>query len=149
MKKKLLIIAVVLIASVVIFFFNLSSTGKKLDAESKDYVDQAVPVISKNWDEKELRKRASEEFMSVTSDAELEQLFDYVDTNLGSMKDYYGSRGESRIFMRNTKKEITASYVVQAEFEKGKASINVSLIKKGDKWSILEYKVNSEVFKPY
>ncbi|HVF69410.1 MAG TPA: hypothetical protein VNA13_02465 [Xanthomonadales bacterium] len=60
LKKVLFVIGPLLITvvAIMIYFLNLSSTGEKLDKESKEYVDNVVPIISKSWDEKELRSRA-------------------------------------------------------------------------------------------
>lgn len=152
LKKGLIGLGIAFIAIiiiVVVLISYLAGQGTKLDQESKEYVDNAVPIINKEWNEKELRRRASNEFMSMTSDEELKKMFKYIEKNLGKMKVYLGSQGESRVFLNNFKKDITANYIAQGDFEKGRANIYVSLIWKNNKWEILGYRVTSEVFKPY
>lgn len=152
LKKLLLGLGIVLflfIAFMIGSFIYMFSIGKDLDKTSRDYVNESISAISTDWNVKEMKKRASSEFMSYTNDEELAKFFEYAEKNLGKMKVYIGAQGESRVFFYNFRKDIKASYVANAEFEKGKASIDISLIWKNNKWQILGYKVNSEVFKPY
>lgn len=151
-KKFLIGTGVLMIVGLSYLAFILFSThqeGQKLDKSSKEYVNEVVPKISTDWNEKKLRIRASDEFMGKTNDEELKNLFSYANAKLGKMKVYLGSQGESRIFISNFNKNITAVYTAEGEFERGKADINISLIRKNNKWYILGYNIQSNVFKQY
>ncbi len=152
LKKIFIVLGTILsivIAIIVGLFIYLRSIGTDLDKTSRDYVNESVIAISTDWNINELKKRASSEFMSMTNDEELNKFFGYAEKNLGEMKVYTGAQGESSVFVNNFKKDIKASYIAHGEFEKGKANINISLIWKNNKWQILGYRVNSDVFKPY
>jgi hypothetical protein len=145
----LLVTASLLVVAVLFLFKNISTTGDALDRSSHEYVDEAVPAISKEWSVDEMKKRASEEFLATMSKEELVEFFGYVRENLGNMTVYKTAEGEAKIMYMNSKKNVSAYYVAEAVFEKGPAHIQVSLIQRNDKWQILGYRVNSDVFKPY
>lgn len=152
-SKKILVnlgIAIsVVAAAIVLLFIYLRSIGTEMDKTSRDYVNESVTAISTDWNVNELKERASNEFISVTNDEELNKMFEYLEKNLGKMKLYTGAQGESSVFINNFRKDIKASYIAQAEFEKNKANIYISLIWKNNKWQILGYRVTSSVFKQY
>jgi hypothetical protein len=125
-----------------LFVINLSATGKELDSQSKEYVDSAIPAIVLNWSEQELEKRADIELLKATPNNSIHNLFAYSSENLGSFKKYDGSKGEASIISTNLETTITANYIANAEFEKSPATIQISLIKRGEEWKILSFHVN-------
>lgn len=140
---------VLLAIAVGLLISYMTSAGNELDISSKEFVDTSVPRISKSWNAKDIKELSSREFMNSTDTVELENFFKYCNEKLGKMKHYRGSQGESRIFINNFKLDITAVYTAQVDFEKGKATVDVSLVRENNKWYILGYKVNSEIFQPY
>jgi hypothetical protein len=137
-------LAAIVLGVVVIGVFAVK--GSALDKESKAYVDNAVPIIVSDWDEKELLSRASQEFMQVTDKEDLDKLFGFF-RKLGRMREYQGSEGQSNIsFTTEDGRRITAAYTAKASFEAGPAVIKITLIKHGEQWQIAGFRVNSDVF---
>lgn len=149
MKKTLIIGAVVLFfffAFLVTSIAVLLNKGRALDAESKQYVDAAVPAIVADWDIAQLQKRLSPEFKSVTKDGDLEKLF-AIFQKLGKLKSYEGCRGQSNISVTTQRgKVISAGYVASATFENGPARIQINLIKHDNQWQVLGFRVDSKLF---
>ena len=147
-KKALMILGGVFLAIVVIAMVGISILdvkGNALDKESKEYADAAILAVIAGWDIMELEKRASPEFTSAVKGGDLEKLF-IMFQKLGKLKEYKGSKGQANISVtvRNGR-VITAAYLGSAEFEKGTAEIQLTLIKHGDQWQILGFRVNSKV----
>jgi len=120
--------------------------GNALDKESKEYANTAIVAAISNWDVHELKRRASPEFSSATSDEELGRLFSLF-SMLGRLRVYQGCRGQATISVTMQEgKVVRARYVGRAEFEKGPAEIQITLIKHGEAWQVLGFRVDSKVF---
>ena len=145
MKKIIMLLGYIFLALIVLAIAGAASlaiVGKKMDRESKAYVDAAIPAIIADWDVAELQKRASTEF---SDSVDYDDVADYFESlqQLGKLEEYRGSTGDSHITLSLTGYEITADYTVNADFEKGSVEIQVSLIKLGS-WQILDFQVNPE-----
>ncbi len=140
------LVFVVLTAVWISIIIYLASIVSEMNKSSKEYMDKAIPAISSDWNAKALEERASGEFKNTLDDGELKKILDVFNKKLGKMKVYLWSNGQSRVLINNYRLVIIAEYVSDVEFEKGDATILTSLIRKGDKWEILGYKVNSDVF---
>jgi hypothetical protein len=151
MKKVLMILGAVfgvILISIAIAVGYAAYNGKGLDEESKRYVDAAVPAIVKNWDMTEMLSRTSPEFNKATKTEDLEKLW-IMFRKLGAMKIYKGSKGESNQMINLPQgTTITAKYSADVEFENGPAQILITIIKRGDDWQILGFKVNSSAILP-
>ena len=149
MKKVLIILGILFvigIAAVAGFIGIIAYNGTKLDASSKEYVDQAIPPIISTWSEVELLDRASPELKAIATKDQIVPLFKKL-SELGKLKKYQGSKGDSFMsYSTQDGKRITAKYVANALFENGEASINIQLIQHDGKWQILNFHVNSPVF---
>lgn len=149
MKKFLIILGTVfliLIIIAIVGFVLLASKGKRLDKESKQYVDEAIVSIVSGWEKQELIKRASPELMAAVNDDGLNKVFDLFQ-RLGNLKEYKGPEGQSNISLTTQHgKVITADYTAKADFDAGPAEIKVSLIKHGNNWQILKFNIDSKVF---
>lgn len=141
-------LAIILLIAAASLILYVNSVVATMDKSSKEYVNEIVPAISTNWDENALKSRASREFMSSTNEAELHNFFALLEKKLGKMKVFMYANGYSNVFINLNKQEITAKYIAYTEFEKAKAQIIITLIRKDDTWEILGYRVNSEVFNP-
>jgi hypothetical protein len=120
--------------------------GTRLDASSKAYVDENVPLIVKNWSQEELSRRESAQFRAVTSDDQLAKLFS-IFSQLGPMQEYGTATGGANMNMVPASGfQVTAVYTVSAEFQNGKAEIRIALVKKGDSWEISGFRVDSPAF---
>ncbi len=146
MKKIIMLLGYVFLAVIVLAIAGAASVaimGKRLDKESKIYVDAALPAIITEWDISELQKRAGPEFDASVDYDELEDYFESL-RQLGKLEEYQGSTGDSNITISLSGYEITADYTATADFEKGSVELQVSLIKHGNSWQILDFQVNPE-----
>jgi hypothetical protein len=63
---------------------------------------------------------------------------------LGQFKEYKSSKGEAKISLTmQAGKVITGQYVAQAEFDTGPAQVQIVTVKKGDKWFVQIFGINS------
>ncbi len=148
MKKTIMILGyafIVFIALMVAGAATVVVLGKKLDKESRAFVDTAVQAIAADWDIAELQKRASPEFDDAVDYDSLEEDFSTLQ-QLGKFTEYKGSSGDSNITVSMSGYAITADYTAIADFESGSAEMKISLIKRGGKWQILDFTVSPETF---
>lgn len=152
MKKAFQILGIVFAVLLVLFGVLVgyaAYTGRNLDASSKQYIDAAVPAIVSNWSDKELIARSAPQLMQSTSPEQFEKMFKWFGT-LGPMKKYCGSKGASNVFVTTQQgKIVSARYTACAQFEKGDATIEVSLLQGKDQaWAITGFRVNSRELVP-
>jgi hypothetical protein len=149
MKKLLIVLGVVFLAIIVLAVIGIGIVavkGAALDKQSKAYVDSAVPAIVSGWDEQELLSRASPEFMQATDKDDLDKLYAMF-RKLGSMREYQGSEGQSNMsYTSENGRRTIAVYAAKARFDAGSAVIKITLIKHGDEWQIMAFRVDSDVF---
>lgn len=114
----------------------LAYKGIALDAQSKAYVDKAVPAITAGWSEQQLLRRAAPELRAALKPRQLNSLFATL-SRLGSLVRYEGATGGSNVsFMVGTGRTISAFYVAKARFQNGTADIRLVLVKKKGRWQI-------------
>jgi hypothetical protein len=155
MKKALLIFGAVSLAVMLVvligigaIFAHAAYEGPHLDASSKTFVNESVPVIVGSWSTTELRQRASPELLKLLDDhpGELEKLFAKLST-LGPLVTYDGAKGESQfIFNIPHGNTVTAIYVADVKFKNGDATVNVRLIQQFGEWKFYNFNVNSPSF---
>jgi hypothetical protein len=149
MKKLLIVLGAVFLILIILAVVGIGVVavkGTALDKQSKAYVDSTVPVIVANWDEQELLNRASPEFIQAAQKSDLDKLY-VMFRRLGHFRAYQGSQGQSYMSVTSENgKSITAVYTAKTTFDTGPATIKVTLIKHGDRWQILGFHVDSEVF---
>ncbi|HXY61897.1 MAG TPA: hypothetical protein VEJ22_03080 [Nitrospirota bacterium] len=148
MKKTIMILGYVFLALLVVIAATIGSLailGKKLDKESKAFVDAAVPAIVSEWDVTELQRRASPELDESVDYDDVEEYFASL-KQLGKFQEYKGSSGDSNITISLSGYEITADYTASADFEAGSVELQISLIRHGSQWQILDFKVSPEEF---
>ena len=149
MKKAIMILGYIFLVLIVVLiagFVSLTIIGSRLDKESKEFVDAAIPAIVSTWDVSEIEKRASPEFNDEVDYDELEQDLGVLQ-QLGKLIEYKGSTGDANITLSlQYGYEITADYTASADFEVGSTNMRMSLIKHGGQWQILDFKINPEEF---
>jgi stress response protein SCP2 len=112
-----------------------------LDKESKAYADVAIPAIVTKWSKKELLDRASPEFNQAVTPQQLDQLFHRF-AGFGHLKKREPAQGHVAMSATNQGgKQIEADYHANVTFDKGRALIELALIKHGDQWQILGFSV--------
>ena len=118
--------------------------GHQMDAESKAFVDNAVPAIVKNWDHNKLIDIASPELREASSDDQIRTAFAGF-ARLGDLVDYRGSTGQSTLaFMLSSGSTISATYVAKAVFQNGEAEIQVTAVKRNGRWMVQGFHVDGK-----
>ncbi len=118
-----------------------------LDRESKAFADSAIPAIVSEWNIRELMARSSSGFREKLRKKEFSNRFALF-ARIGKMKRYSPSVGDTNFnFSFSSGAEITADYSAIASFENGTAQVEVSLVKRGKKWLISDFRVNSGAFR--
>ena len=121
----------------------IAYVGGKLDKQAQAYVDDAVPRIVAEWSADELQRRASPEFLHATKPDDLRSLF-VLFAKLGPLIQYGGAKGQATIYASaGGGKRVTASYVTQATFKNGAATIEITLRQIDGVWRVDAFRVNS------
>lgn len=119
--------------------------GRELDDSSKQYVDEAVVAVTKEWSTEELLKRASPQLSKTINLSELAVLFKKL-SRLGRLKRYEGSIGDANISLTvQHGKVVTAAYVANADFDRGRAQFTIRVLQSKGQWEILQFYVSSPV----
>lgn len=154
MRKVLVLLGAALLVAIgwgIVGFglFKVWSYSSALEKGSKSYVDEVVPRIVSSWNAAELMERAGPELLEAASPEKVEKIFRAFSDRLGPLKHYEGSQGQARTLITpQTGKVTTASYVADASFEKGKASIQLNLVMRDGRWQIVGFYVNSDALIP-
>jgi len=110
--------------------------GNALDAESKAFVDSAVPAIVASRSEEQLLDRATPELRDSAKPEELRSLFDAI-SQLGPLVEYQGAIGEANMsYVAGFGSSVSASYVAKARCKDGTATIRIALVKRAGRWMI-------------
>jgi hypothetical protein len=151
MKKFLLVLGSIFLVIILLVLGGIAFVairGSGLDKESKAYADAAIPPIVSTWSEKALLDRASPEFKQAVTVDELDRLFRWF-SSLGRLQNCAPAEGHALMSSTTqTGNRITADYDSKGKFDKGEANIHLTLIKHGDAWQILGFKVNSQALMP-
>jgi hypothetical protein len=138
-----LVVVLIVVSLLALVIGAIVVYGRALDKESRAYADAAISSIVSNWDVKQLERRASREFTSSIQPGDLDKIFDAL-RKLGALKEYKGSEGQATISITTQNgKVITATYLGDADFERGSARIQIVLIQHDDQWQVLGFRVNS------
>jgi hypothetical protein len=121
----------------------------KLEREGAAYIQDAVPKIVAHWNSQELVDRATPELLKATKSREkLDRLF-VMFQQLGSFKQLDTPQGTVTSSAYSGTGTVTlGNYTAQADFEKGKASLQIQLRRVNDAWKINGFRINSDVFLP-
>jgi len=134
-----LIIMVAAAIGLGIFFYE----GRALDAESKAFVDGAVPAIAASWSKEQLLDRATRELRESVKPDELNALFDAL-SRLGPLVEYEGATGEAAVsYIAGSGSTASASYVAKARFQNGSAAFRIVLTRRDGYWMIHNFHVDS------
>jgi len=110
--------------------------GNALDAESKAYIDGAVPAIAAAWNKQELLDRATPELKASVKPEELTAFFATL-ARLGPMVEYRGAKGDATMGYTTEFGSVTsASYTATVRCRNGSASFRIVLKKRDGHWMI-------------
>jgi hypothetical protein len=116
--------------------------GRALDAESKAFVDAAIPAISATWSKQQLLDRATPELRDIAKPDQLNAMFDRL-SQLGPLVKYEGATGQSGMtYMIGSGSTVAASYVAKAQFQNGGAVFRIVLRKRDGRWMIHNFHVD-------
>jgi hypothetical protein len=117
--------------------------GRALDAESKAFVDGAVPAIAATWSKQQLLDRATPELRASAKPEALNALFDGL-SRLGPLVEYEGAKGGTTMsYMAGSGSTVSASYVAKARFQNGIATFRIVLMKRDGRWMIHNFHADS------
>lgn len=114
------------------------------EKDAQAFIDKVVPEIVASWDEVVLARYAHPNFYQTSPRQKvIEYFFTY--SMLGPLRKYSPAKGETmEIKTSSGQRYITGNYVAEANFEKGTASIHISIIKNNKEWRITAFQVNSD-----
>jgi hypothetical protein len=116
--------------------------GNALDAESRAFVDSAVPAITATWSRQQLLERATPELRDIVKPDQLTTLFDRL-SRLGPLVKYEGATGQATMsYMVGSGSTVSASYVAKAQFQNGGAVFQIILLKRDGRWMIHNFHVD-------
>jgi hypothetical protein len=152
LKKLCTVLIAILLGFIALGAIGLVSAAIHTSALSKEagaYVNAAIPAIVTGWNEQELLNRASPEFKQSAPPAKLDNFFHWF-SGLGRLKQCDPAEGHAHMHLSPQEGEvITALYTVHATFEKGEATIELRLVKRGDQWQIVNFVLNSPALPPH
>lgn len=150
MKKFLIVLGSIFLALIVLGGIGIAFTairGTALDKESKAYADSAIRSIVTNWSEEELLDRASPEFKTAVTTDQLDRFFLAYYNTLGGLQKCEPAQGQATMSLTSqTGRMTTGQYTAKATFEKGAATIKLTLIKHGGEWQVQGFYVDSPAF---
>jgi hypothetical protein len=117
--------------------------GHALDAESRTFVDNAVPAIAAAWSKQQFLDRAAPELRARVKPGELNALFDRF-SQLGPLVKYEGATGEATMsYFTGAGGTVSASYVAKASCQNGSVTFRIGLMKHDGRWMIHDFRVDS------
>jgi hypothetical protein len=117
--------------------------GNALDAESKAFVDSAVPAIAATWSKQQFLDRAAPELRERVKPEELNALFDHF-AQLGPLVRYEGATGEAMMsYMAGAGGTVSASYVAKVRCQNGGVTFRIGLLKRDGRWMVRDFRVDS------
>jgi hypothetical protein len=145
MSKVLSVIgaAALIISAVLAVAFGIQAwDAHSLDAESRAYVDAAVPAITMHWNKEALLDRVLPGARrSFTTGANGVNFDSYA--RLGTLVEYQGATGDARkppLFDRSFPP--SAYYKAKAKFENGDATLHIFLTKRDGEWRIVSFNID-------
>lgn len=147
MKKFLIVVGAISLALVVLVagWLGLAMLQNR---GGHRYADTAIVQIVSHWNERALIERASPEFLKVTPEPRLDQLFTQFG-RLGPLQHYLGSnlRGVHSSWTEHGS-ELVSVYAGRAVFANGTALIIITIVKRGGHWRVAGFHVDGHMNAP-
>ena len=105
-------------------------------SESFSYINDAIPRIVTNWSVEEFLRRCTIKFMGSAQRSSLEQSFENFLKRFGKLTDYRGVKYYDMDDSISSRKSSRWNFVIEAEFERGTATITGQVLLKGNKFLI-------------
>lgn len=127
-----LLIFISIFVGVLILFYS----GSELDKSSKHFADNLIENNVKGWKKPIETNLLSASFKKTTSEEQFDKFWKRL-SDLGEFKTISEGLGEATIkYNIGSDKEVTASYIYEAEFSACKANIHINLIQEYKKWKV-------------
>lgn len=145
-------IVILIVASLIAISLMFNYAGTVLDKKSRAYADIAIPAIITSWNFQELISRAGPELFKEAPKEKVELSFEYCSDNLGQLQEYKISEGKAVMYLEATCQQgvlcltPTASYTVEAVFEKGSAIIKIGMFLRSNEWEIIRFSIMADTF---
>jgi hypothetical protein len=118
--------------------------GRGYDADSKAFVDSAIPAIAANWSKQQFLDRAAPELRARVKADELAALFDRF-AQFGPLVSYEGATGQASMsYVAGAGGTVSASYTAKAHFKNGIATFRIGLLTRNGHWVIRDFYVSPE-----
>ncbi len=135
---------------IVIIFAIFIPRAFHLEHGATAYIKRAVPAIVAHWDAQQLLDRATPKLqqLSLLHRGKLHRLFTMF-RELGHLQHLGPPNGS--VYSGTSSgggNATTGSFVVPAKSEKGRATIQIQLLRTGSTWKINSFFINSDVFLP-
>jgi len=141
---RIAILAVVVVAALIVGSRLAPEKKTAPAADAHAYVDAAVVAICTDWNREALIDRAAPELAAALQSSAPREYFVELSA-VGPLKKYEGATGDAKTVVYNGNAKTTADYTARAEFERGPATVNISLVKfnEGD-WQIAQFQVHPD-----
>ncbi|WP_338284973.1 hypothetical protein [Luteolibacter sp. LG18] len=148
MKKTFVILACGILGFLLLLGIGVGVLVKKgmaVDQTSQAEAEGIIRAVAADWDTKALLDRASPELKAVAPPADLEKLF-VLFRRLGKLHDLElsGQGGLHYSMTTDNGKVVTASYVANATFDGGPATVSIDLIQRAGKWEVMKFYIHSK-----
>lgn len=120
------------------------SKGKLVFDEAGKFGDDSFTAITRTWDIQALQSRAAPEVEQQNGKDALPNLVRLLSAKLGPMQNFTSSITGINAQNNNGETSTYADWKATATFEKGTGTATMQLIKRGDKWQILKFNVESQ-----
>ncbi len=146
MKNLLIMFAIVFFISMIVLMVITTRTDEETKKTSKQFIENIIPVILKDFDRDTFLKYAAPEFLNAVTPDTVGKIFE-VYKRLGEFKKIVSAKGKIKVSLSFKKGKITyAKYDIKALFSTGEAKVKVVLIQHDNEWYIYYFKINSKVF---
>jgi hypothetical protein len=126
----------------IVGFGLVAYKGNELDAESRAFVDSAVPAIAARWSKQELLDRATPELRENAKPARLQMMFEAL-SRLGRPVEYEGATGQATMtYIAGSGSTVSGSYTAKVKFEGGSAAFKIGLLRRDGHWMIHNFHVD-------
>jgi hypothetical protein len=148
MPRSLLIILASVVLFVIVAGAGISVVVYRvdtLDAQSKAFIDSAVPAITAKWDIAQLLDRGTPDMRDRTGPDDGKALAG-MPANLGQFSEYLGATGKVNLLsLTGLTGSVSASYVAKASFQKGVVTFDFELVRRDGRWMIDQYHIGALV----
>lgn len=129
-----------------LFFGNRLIRGvAEVNDEADRFAKKVTEEVATDWNPSTLQKYADVDFKRTVTDEQLAKLFKMFRNKLGPAKsigEFTASNTSAQ--NRNGKSYTLVTTSAQTTFEKGSGTVTLRVVRRGDKWAVYRFQVNSD-----